>query len=97
MEKASIEIPAACCAASPWPALVPNIGHCALYESLLAGCADRMARGEPVDVDKIPGPDVETVRHVTELRAKATLTSDERAFLEYYEVLEQIRAALLGM
>lgn len=43
--------------ASPWPVLVPNVGHCALYESLLAGCADRMARGAPVDVDKIPEPD----------------------------------------
>jgi hypothetical protein len=79
-----------------WPALVRNVGHCALYESLLAGCADRMARGAPVDVEKIPEPDEETVRYVAELRAKSMLTHDERAFLDYFKLLEQIRAALLG-
>jgi hypothetical protein len=80
----------------PWPALVRDVGHCALYESLLAGCADRMARGIPVDVDKIPEPDEETARFVAALRAKSTLTHDERAFLDYFELLEQIHAALLG-
>jgi hypothetical protein len=55
-----------------------------------------MARGAPVDVDKIPEPDEETARYVAELRAKGTLTDDERAFLDYFDLLERIRAALLG-
>jgi hypothetical protein len=55
-----------------------------------------MARGEPVDVDKIPEPDEETVRYVAELRAKLAPTREEREFLEYFGLLEQIRSALLG-
>jgi len=82
--------------ALPWPALVPKVGHCALYESLLAGCADRMARGAPIDVAKIPEPDDETVAYVAALRVKEARTHDEQAFLEYFGLLEEIRSALMG-
>jgi hypothetical protein len=65
--------------ALPWPALVPSVGDCAFYESLLAGCADRMARGRPVDVNKIPAPDGKTVACVRALRAKNGASCEECA------------------
>ena len=82
--------------ALPWPALAPSVGHFPLYESLLAGCANRMARGAPVDVAKIPEPDAETVEYVNALRAKGARAQDEQAFLEYFDLLEEIRSALMG-
>jgi hypothetical protein len=82
--------------ALPWPALGGRIGHFVLYDSLMAGCADRAARGLPVDVSKIPAPDDETVAQVAVLRGKTDRSEDERAFLEYYGLLEEIRVALIG-
>ncbi len=55
----------------PWPALANNVGDFALYDSLLAGCADRVVRGGLLDVSKIPVPDAETVAYTSELRAKS--------------------------
>jgi hypothetical protein len=78
----------------PWPALGKNVGDFALYDTLLAGCADRVARGEPLDVPKVPVPDQGTLSQVKLLRKKAELTQAERAFLEYFDLLEEIRYAL---
>jgi hypothetical protein len=79
-----------------WPALGSEVGHFVLYDSLMAGCADRAARGLPVDVAKIPAPDDETIAHVRLLRAKTMRSPDEIAFLEYYDLLEEIRISMIG-
>lgn len=80
--------------ALPWPALAGSIGDFPLYESLIAGCADRAANGHDVDAATLPRPDAETLTAVAALRAKPTLTAAERAFLEYFELVEQISSAL---
>jgi hypothetical protein len=82
--------------ASPWPALAKNVGDFAFYESLLAGCADRVVRGGLLDVSKIPIPDAETIAYTSALRAKSNRTSEEAIFLGYFDLLEQIRLALIG-
>src|SRR5262245_33779581 len=82
--------------ALPAPALGMSIGHFPLYEALLAWCADRVANGGLLDLSTVPSPDDGTVQAVAELRSKASLTDDERAFLEYFDMLEEIRTALGG-
>ena len=68
-----------------WPTLAKNVGDFALYESLLAGCADRAVRGGLLDLSKIPVPDAETLAYTSELRAKSNRTSEEVVFLEYLD------------
>ena len=80
--------------ATPFPVLGKTVGDFALYDSLLAGCADRAARGEPVAVAEIPIPDSETAACVNELRRKQILGPEERDFLSYFDLLEQMRVAL---
>jgi hypothetical protein len=82
--------------ATPWPVLAGGTGDFALYESLLAGCADRVVRGGLLDVTKVPFPDQETVTRVRVLRKNGDRSKEEVAFLEYFELLEQIRLALGG-
>ena len=80
--------------ALPAPVLGRSIDDFALYEALLAGCAHRVANGQLLDLSTVPLPDEGTLLAVAELRAKATPSPDERAFLEYFNLLEEIRAAL---
>jgi len=82
--------------ALPAPVLGMSIGDFPLYEALLAGCADRVAEGHLLDLSKVPSPDEGTLRAVTELRAKPALTADEREFLEYFDLVEEIRLALVS-
>lgn len=65
-----------------------------LENDLLAGCAERVSRGEIVSSSEIPVQDDETSRQVMELRRKADLSDEERAFLQYFELLEEISASL---
>ena len=44
----------------------------------------------------MPSPDEDTLKAVAEFRAKPALSPDERAFLEYFELMEEIRIALSG-
>lgn len=83
--------------ATPFPALGKRVGDFVLYDSLLAGCADRVARGERVAVVEIPIPDDETMSFVNELRRKQSLGREEHDFLSYFDLLEQIRSALQTM
>jgi len=80
----------------PWPALAACVGDFALYESLLVGCADRVAKGHLLDMSKIPAPDQGTVDAVSALRKRPVPTEEEQRFLEYYDLLEQIRVALVS-
>ena len=80
----------------PWPKLAGHSGDFPLYEALLAGCADRIANGCLLDLSMVPEPDDGTLQAVAKLRAKPSLTDDEREFLEYFALLEEIRVALGG-
>lgn len=80
----------------PAPRLGRRIGDFVLYEALLAGCADRLAHGSLLDLSTVPMPDEGTLSAVAALRAKAALSEDERLFLEYFDLLEEIRLALGG-
>lgn len=82
--------------ALPVPVLGRSIDDFALYEALLAGCADRVARGRPLDLSALPQPDEGTLKAVAELRSRTSLSADERDFLEYFDLLEEIRGALGG-
>jgi hypothetical protein len=79
---------------TPWPTLGGTAGNLPMYEALLAGCADRVSRGEHLSPSEIPTPDDESVERINDLRAAAELSADERALLEYFELLEEIRGAL---
>jgi hypothetical protein len=80
----------------PWPTLGATVGDFALYEALLAGCADTAVRGGTLDMSKVPEPDEETINKVRVLQKKDDPTSEEKAFLDYFELLEEIRLALGG-
>jgi hypothetical protein len=80
--------------ALPWPRLAARVGDFALYESLLAGCADRVADGQLIASESIPVPDDETLAFVKALRLKPARSRDEADFLAYFEITEEIRSAL---
>jgi hypothetical protein len=82
--------------ALPFPALGRRIGDFPLYEALLAGCASRIANGYLLDLSTVPSPDEGTLNAVAELRTKASPSADERAFLEYFDLMEEMRIALGG-
>jgi hypothetical protein len=79
----------------PFPKLGKRIGDFPLYDSLLAGCADRAVRGEFVDASILPEPDSETLAAVDILRQKPALNDEEHAFLRYFELLEDIRRLVM--
>lgn len=82
--------------ALPWPSLGGSIGDFPLFEALIAGCAHRVANGQFLDRSTVPRPDEGTLKAVASLRAKPSLSTDEQAFLEYFDLLEEIRSALQG-
>jgi hypothetical protein len=53
-------------------------------------------RGGLLDVSKVPIPDQETFTQVRMLRKKGDWSQEETAFLEYFDLLEEIRLALGG-
>ena len=80
----------------PWPVLAKSTRDFGLYDSLLMGYADRALHGEHFDSSDIPIPDAETIEFVNGLRTQHRLLADEKAFLEYFDLLEQVRLALTG-
>jgi hypothetical protein len=80
--------------ATPFPELGKQVGDFGFYDSLLAGCADRAARGESIPAADIPTPDDETLRRVAELRLKHALDAAEADFLRYFELQERLRVIL---
>jgi len=60
--------------ALPWPALAGHVGDFALYESLLAGCANRVVQGHLLDLSSIPQPDTATANAVSEIRTRSQLS-----------------------
>jgi hypothetical protein len=78
----------------PFPALGKQIGEFPLYDGLVAGCADRASRGETVSAAEVPGPDTETLRYVSEVSDRGASGKEELAFIEYFNLLEDVRRAL---
>jgi len=78
----------------PPPELGKHVKDFALYEALLVGFADRVVSGEVVDLSQLPVPDEETVKQIDVLRQKDQRTSEEKDFLEYFGVLEEMRSKL---
>lgn len=71
-----------------------DIGGFMLYDSLLAGCASRAGNGEVISKSEIPEPGEELTTQISTLRQKNDLTSGERAYLEHFDLLEEIRSVL---
>jgi hypothetical protein len=80
--------------ALPWPALAGRIGDFSLYETLVAGCAHRVVHGQLLDLSTVPLPDEKTLEVIAEIRCNPSPSAEERIFLEYFELLEEIRSAL---
>jgi hypothetical protein len=78
-----------------FPTIGKGVGDFVLYDSLLAGCADRVVRGE-FDVSNLPALDSETASVVTMLRKKSDRSDDENAFIQYFDLLQSLRLALGG-
>ncbi len=80
-----------------FPSLGKQIGDFPLYDSLLAGLADRHLTGKKVSRAEVPEPDPQTLEAVAALRLKtrAVLSEEEREFLRYFEHTERVRAILL--
>ena len=79
----------------PFPTHGKMIGDFILYDSLIAGCADRISHGGHVLASEVPLPDDQTLREVARVRAKGLLNKEEQQFLEYFELLERLRQLLL--
>ena len=77
-----------------FPGLGKQVGDSPLHDSLIAGCASRASRGEPLDAEEVPVPDDETAMFVMALRQKEVSSEEEQAFLSYFDLLEQLRASL---
>ena len=78
-----------------FPAYGKRVGDFVLYDSLLAGYTDRFFQEEFfIDYSNIPDPDRNIWQLVGQLRNKKELQADEREFLCYFDLLEEIRCAL---
>lgn len=77
------------------PEMAKNVGDFMLYESLFAGYVSRIANGEEfVDISKIPEPDQGTLNDINELRQKAELSEEEKNFVNYFVLMEEINNKL---
>lgn len=79
---------------TPFPEYGKLVGDFVLYDSLLAGCADRFYRGESVCTSEVPVPDEETMFCIRQLQNKKELNKEEFNFLQYFVLLEDIQQAL---
>lgn len=80
--------------ATPFPVIGKRVGDFVLYDSLLAGCASRAAHGQCLAPSQVPTPDAETLEYVKHLQAAEGLNDEERAFLRYYGLLDELRRVL---
>jgi len=81
--------------ATKFPSLGKSVGHFPLYDSIVAGYASRLAVGSPLDEGALElDSDPETRDTVASLRIKNGLTSEEREFLDYYSLLQEMRRAI---
>jgi hypothetical protein len=83
--------------ATPFPRMGGIVGDFLLYDSILAGYASRLAKGAPVDeVAADLEADHGTLQTVAALRAKKGRTEEEQEFLDYFDLLEEIRTVVLA-
>lgn len=79
----------------PFPVLAKDLPDFVLFDSLIAGCVDRVCNGGRVSVSEIATADLATTRQIAQLRSKELISCNERALLEYFDLLERVRASLL--
>lgn len=82
--------------AAPFPLVGGPVGDFPLYDSLHAGQLSRACDGELFAADEVIGPDDATLEFLAALRRKPAPTEDERAFVEYFEQMEEARALLVA-
>lgn len=75
------------------PALGKEVGDLPLYETLLVGLVTSQLFGEYILLEEYPGLDSETTAKVEELRASAVRSAEEQEYLDYIELLEELRQA----
>jgi hypothetical protein len=68
----------------------PAVSDFSLYDALLAGLASRAAQDHFDENSAIPAPDEPTTSYASMLRKKGGKSSAEIAFLEYFDLLEEI-------
>jgi hypothetical protein len=78
----------------PFPRLGHDIGNFVLFDSQVAGGVDSYLHGKPVHEASLAPPDDDTYQDILALREKTELTEEERSFLGYYEVLEELQSAV---
>jgi hypothetical protein len=81
---------------TPIPALAKNTDHVPLYESLLAGQASRAAQGDLL-TEPIVTLDEATASEIAKIRSKNELSSEEKEFLEYIDLLNHIEHFLINI
>ena len=79
---------------TPFPRLGKSVGNFPLYDAHFAGLVQQAARGGPRPSASDLEPDEESRHEIAALRAKASLSADEKEFLAYVGRMERIRAAL---
>lgn len=80
--------------AVPFPRIGGEIGVFAAYGGDIAGLAQRAIEGEVISLAAAPTPDGETVAFVLRVRGAQHRTPSESEFLEYFDLLESVRALL---
>src|SRR5438128_11496612 len=83
--------------ATSFPRLGGLVGNFLLYDSALAGLASSVAKG--VSIDEVAAhveADRETLQALARIRSSKDRTKDEQEFLDYFELLEEIRSAVLA-
>jgi hypothetical protein len=79
--------------AAPFPRL-GSVGFFAAYDGFIGGYASRAAKGETIAASLLPEPDEETVRLVRRLYAAPRRSAEESEFLNYFELVEEVRSAI---
>lgn len=80
--------------ARPFPELGGSVGDFGLCDALLVGLASRAVQGERFPPHQIPWPDEEAAQLVERLRNAPELTAEEREFLSYHELMDEIALAI---
>ena len=76
----------------PFPELGKTVGDFALYDSLMAGTVSSYLDGANIVPEAIPIPDQETERMLKVLKKKVRPTRPEADFLNYAQLLNELRA-----
>lgn len=77
------------------PTLGKEVGNFDFYDSLLAGQASSVSDGAILGEAEIVKPDSETLSLVSQLQLKEVLTPEEKDFLDYFQLTDQVRTEII--